>query len=168
MSRMLSLSVLVLISISIIGCGKSDDGAVDTKEPDKEQTAKAEPVETKIIGKWKIDVDRSVEMMKTSPKVKPADYEKLPKMVQRRADMMQMEITESEMKMIMGTRSQAMGYKVDSTDADAQTVTISINEAEGVTVVCKIIDGTYLNQVSSGTDDMNFFVWEPVKETPAE
>jgi hypothetical protein len=80
-------------------------------------------------------------------------------MVQRRADMMQMEITESEMKMIMGTRSQAMGYKVDSTDADAQTVTISLTEQEGVTVVCTIIDGTYLRQVSSASDDMNFFVF---------
>ncbi|MBW8017698.1 MAG: hypothetical protein FVQ82_16100 [Planctomycetes bacterium] len=110
MSRMLSLSVLVLISISIIGCGKSDD-----------DTVKAEPLEKKIIGKWKINVDRSVELSKTSPKVKPENHDKLPEKIQKRADMMQMELTESEMKMI-----------------------------------------------SSGTDDMNYFVWEPVKETPAE
>jgi hypothetical protein len=157
MSRILSLSVLVLISISIIGCGKSEDEPV-----------KAEPMEMKIIGKWKINIDRSVEMLKTNPKVESENYDTLPKMVQKRAGALEMEITKTEMKIVMGTRNQAMGYKVESTDADAQTVTLSINEAEGVTVVCKMIDGTYMNQVSSGTDDMNYFVWEPVKETPAE
>lgn len=157
MSRMVSLSVLVIISISLIGCGKSTD-----------ETVKTEPLEKKIIGKWKIDVDRSVELMKTSPKVKPEDHEKLPKMIEGIADKVQMEITESEMKASMGSRSQAMAYKVDSTDTDAKTITLSLTDQEGVTVVCKIIDGTYLNQVSSASDDMNYYIWEPVKETPAE
>jgi hypothetical protein len=157
MSRILSLSVLVLISISIIGCSKPADEPVKT-----------EPMEQKIIGKWKINIDRSVEMLKTNPKVESENYDTLPKMVQKRAGALEMEITKTEMKIVMGSRNQAMGYKVESTDADAQTVTLSINEAEGVTVVCKMIDGTYMNQVSSGTDDMNYFVWEPVKETPAE
>ena len=100
MSRMLSLSVLVLISASIIGCGKSDD--------------KAEPLEKKIIGKWKINVDQTVELTKTSPKVKSETYESLPEMFKVMAEKMRMEITESEMKMIMGTRSQDIGYSLVS------------------------------------------------------
>jgi hypothetical protein len=147
MSRILSMSVLVLISISIIGCGK--------------------PIETKIIGKWQINVDRSIEMAKTLPMVKPADHERITKMIQHAVDMIQMEITESEFKAILSTETNAQTYKVISTDEDAKTVTILVTypDAKTETYLCTVIDNAYIKLFSSGSDDINGFVWEPAKQS---
>lgn len=167
MSRFTSFNVLLLISLFVISCDKSDNEVTST--PDQEQASgvneqlSTEPVETKMIGKWKINVPRSIEKCKTSPKVKPEDFEKLPSIVEREADKLQMEITESELKITSGSREQVLGYTVTSTDADSQIITVSIKDAEDVNVVFTMIDGTYLNLVSSGSDDMNYYIWGPVK-----
>ena len=167
MSRFTSFSVLIFISLFVISCDKS--GNEGTSTPSQEQALAVdeqpvtEPVETKMMGKWKINVTRSIEKCKTSPKVKPEDFEKLPSIVERQAGKLQMEITESELKLTSGSREQALGYTITSTDADSQTVTVSIKDAEGVNVIFTMIDDTYLNYVSSGTDDMNYYIWEPIE-----
>ena len=167
MSRNALVSVFVLISILIIGCDKSGDNSASPSAQDQQaakKTPPAEPVETKILGNWKISVDRSVELCKTSPKVKPEDHEKLSSHIQRQADKLKMEITETNLKITSGTRVGAdFAYNVDSTDTDAQTVTASLKEVDGVTIIFKVIDNVYLNYVSSGTDDMDYFVWEPIE-----
>jgi hypothetical protein len=162
MSRSLLFSVLVLISISFIGCGKSDD-----------DTVRAEPLEKKIIGKWKINVARTVELSKTNPIVKPAEYDKLPESVQRMADWAQMEITATEIKMTMGKETMATAYTVESSDPQAKKMNImrtSQSEEKVVTVACvlTIIDDVYINIKSTEPNYQNYHVWEPVKETPAE
>jgi hypothetical protein len=155
MSRFTVFGVLALVSVFFMGCGKS-------AEPDV-------TVESKIVGKWKINVEKSIERFKTSPKVKPEDHASLSTIVEMMAGKIQMEITSTELKAAMGSREQVMEYTVTSTDADAQSVTVSITAGKKeVTVVYTMVDDSHMYFVSSGTDDMDYYVWQRVEETVGE
>ena len=67
-----------------------------------------------FIGDWSVNVDRTSEETKTSPKYNPESAKKDKQMLSRLAGAMQLQLTESSMSLVMGKRVEKIPYTIKS------------------------------------------------------
>ena len=121
----------------------------------------------KLAGMWEVDYDRTMAEGKKSPKYDDKMAERLPAMVKRMMGRMRITLTDKEMIYVMGAKEMALPYTVKSSDANSVTVSAKQGTKE-VTVVFTLIEATYMNFKSSGSDDMDYYVWKRATKTGVE
>jgi len=114
-----------------------------------------------FVGKWVIHLERTMAESKKSPKYDEKDEAKMAGFFTSMMDSVGLEITGDKMIYARGDRKTAQPYKVKSRDDSAGKMTAT-SEAGGqkVEIAFTLIDGKYMNFKSSGTDDMDYYVWE--------
>jgi len=117
-----------------------------------------------FIGKWQVDYETTLVAAKQSPKYDPEkDAETMPKVLRKIADRMTLEITAEEVTFTVGERSNSMPYKVKS-DKDGQVILACDAKGNEVTLTFEPRKKGRMNFKSSMTDDMDYYVWQPVEE----
>jgi hypothetical protein len=74
-----------------------------------------------------------------------------------------LKITGSEFQIKTPNDNDVVKYTVISTDVQAQTVSTKIEGREDEVFLYTIIEGAYINFVSRATDELDYFVWKPIK-----
>lgn len=115
---------------------------------------------SRFAGDWVVDYDRTLEAGKKSPKY---DAERMPAMIKSMMEKMKIRMTENEMIYLRGKKELKIPFTVKS--SDEKTLTVSVTQGnEQVTIVFTLIDGACMNFKSSGSDDMDFFIWTKAPE----
>jgi len=111
-----------------------------------------------FIGGWEVDLDRTIERAKDSPKYDAANAEDVPETIRKLMSMMKIEISETEIVYLRGAKKQALPYEFKSADPNSVTVTVH-NGDEQANLVFSWVDEGRMNFKSSVSDDMNYYVW---------
>ena len=104
-----------------------------------------------------------MEASKKSPKYNKKDAERMPAMIKRMMGMMKIKLSEKEMIYLRGTRQMKAPFTIKSADKKSVTVVIKQGEQQ-ITVIFTLLDKKYMNFKSSGSDDMDYYVWKKVKD----
>lgn len=107
-------------------------------------------------GTWSVDFDRTMEEAKKSPKY---DGERVPAMIKRMMAKMKIDMTDKEMTYIRGAKEMKMPFTVKSSDDQSVTVSVKQGDQEA-TIKFTLIDGAFMNFNSSGSDDMDYYIWK--------
>tara|TARA_R100000027_G_scaffold7146_1_gene5484 strand:+ start:2654 stop:3109 length:456 start_codon:yes stop_codon:yes gene_type:complete len=111
-----------------------------------------------FVGEWSVDFDRTMELAKESPKYSEKDAERMPATVQRMMKMMKIRITPEELAYLRGKKEMSLPYSIlESTDTKA-ILSVPVRGQE-VTMTFTLIDDEFMNFTSSGSDDMDYYVW---------
>ena len=114
---------------------------------------------SKFIGLWEVDYTRTMEAGKNSPKYSEKDAERMPAMIKRIMATMKIQLTETEMIYLRGSKEVKVPYSVKSADKHSVTISVKQDSIEA-TVIFTLIDGEYMRFKSSGSDDMAYYVWK--------
>lgn len=114
-----------------------------------------------FIGEWSVDFDRTMEESKHSPKYSPEMAERMPAMIKRMMETMRIRFTAAEVVYVIRGKEQAYPYTVVKADASGAVLQTRLNEKD-FTLTVRLIDGALMNFRSSGTDDMDYYIWKRV------
>ena len=114
---------------------------------------------SQFLGMWRVDFERTMEAAKKSPKYSAQDAERLPPIIKRMMGMMAIELADSNMRYIRGSRETTLPYKVKAASGDSATVVFTHGD-KTFDVYFTLIDGNYMNFKSTGSDDMDFYIWK--------
>ncbi len=141
--------ITALVAMSLIGC-KKDAGSQPAKNP--------------FIGKWTVNYELTMEESKKSPKYQPGLDEVMGKIIKKMVEQMKLEITADEMIYSMGDNKQSAPYTITSTGDDGKSLTVTSQAGDKeVQVTFTLIDDKYMNFKSTGTDDMDYYIWQPAE-----
>ncbi len=159
MKQHILLTIALLLSITTFGCKQTPDPQPAADDPAANDTT-ANP----FLGLWAVEYDRTLEASKASPKYKPEDAEKMPRIIKTMMEMMKMEITETEMIFHRGDDKQAAGYTVKSKTDTTLTTMITVGEAQAETTLT-LIENKYMNMKTTGSDDTEYYIWQRAAPT---
>ncbi len=113
----------------------------------------------RFLGIWVVDYEKTMEEAKKSPKYSPKDDARFAEVIQRMMATMKLQFTGDEMIYLRGDRKNAVPYTVKSSDGTKAALSC---EAGGrhFDVVLTLREGYTMNFKSSGSDDMDFYVWK--------
>jgi len=112
-----------------------------------------------IRGDCVIDADESIALFKTSPKYKESDEPMLSKTLQKRQAAMSLSITDEACAITFGKKPHVIPFTVKSSSAGEVATTAKAGDRE-FELTFKLIKGQFLQMISSGSDDMNYFAWK--------
>ena len=112
-----------------------------------------------FIGDWSVNVDRTSEETKTSPKYNPESAKKDKQMLSRLAGAMQLQLTESSMSLVMGKRVEKIPYTIKSVSPSLFVAETNI-QGKAVYINYSLREGKYLNMRITGSDNMKYYIWE--------
>ena len=146
MQRTAFFLITALAALSLIGC-KKDAGTGPAKNP--------------FIGKWTVKYELTMEESKKSPKYQPALAELKGLVIKNMVEQMKLEITAEEMIYSTNDNEPPVPYTVTSTGTGGKslTATSQVGDKE-VQIIFTLIDDKYMNFKSTGTDDMNYYIWQ--------
>ena len=141
--------ITALAVLSLIGCNK-DAGTGPAKNP--------------FIGKWTVNYDLTMEESKKSPKYQPELAPLIGMVIKDMVERMKLEITAEEMIYSRDDNKQSAPYTITSTDTAGKSLTAASQAGDKeVQIVFTLIDDKYMNFTSTGSDDMNYYIWQPAE-----
>ena len=136
-------------ALSLIGC-KKDAGSQPAKNP--------------FIGKWIVSYELTMEESKKSPKYQPEIAEKMGMFIKNLVEQMKLEIAAEEMIYSLGDNKRTVPYTVTSTGPGGKSLTATSQAGDKeVQIAFTLIEDKYMNFKSTGTDDMDYYIWQPVE-----
>lgn len=149
MQRTAFFLITALVALSLIGCKKG---------------AGSEPAKNPFIGKWTVSYELTMEESKKSPKYQPGLSESMGKTIKKMVERMKIEITAEEVIYSMNDNEQAAPYTITSTGTDGKSL-IATSQAgdKEVQITFTLINDKYMNFKSTGTDDMDYYIWQPAE-----
>ena len=149
MQRTAFFLITALVALSLIGC-KKDAGSQPAKNP--------------FIGKWIVNYELTMEEGKKSPKYQPETAQLMGKLIKNMVERMKLEITAEEMIYSMNDDAHPVPYTIISTGAGGKSLTVTSQAGDkDVQVTFTLIDDKYMNFKSTGTDDMDYYIWQPAE-----
>ena len=143
---------ITVLAMSLLGCKKEADTPPVPKNP--------------FIGKWTVDYDRTMEETKKSPKYKPEVDQLFGMLIKNMVEKMKLEITSATMIYSKDQQEQVVAYTITSTGADGKTLTATSPAGEEeVQITFTLVDGDYMNFKSTGSDDMDYYIWKRTAES---
>ncbi len=113
-----------------------------------------------FVGKWSVHVEKTFrEAKKHSPKFNPKTAEKDRKMLRQFAGAMQIELSKSSISYFRGKRSTVFPYKIISSTPSSFSAEV-VTKDNFFTLSFTLRNGVFLNMKSSGSDDMNYYIWQ--------
>jgi len=114
-----------------------------------------------FVGQWAPHYERTLEEGKKSPKYRPETAEKVSAMIKKIMESMKLEVTAEEMVYLVGGTRLALPYTVASTNPAEKTMTITLETQDSeAQVTFHLIDDKYMNFKSTGSDDLDYYIWE--------
>lgn len=111
-----------------------------------------------IQGTWMIDIDRTNEYVRNSPKYNAEDAVNLPGDLQLLKGLLTIRITSNKIVTMRGDQQQEMIYEVASIKDD-QVIGKAAFGGKEFTVTFNLMSNDRLNMESTATDDMDYIVW---------
>jgi len=108
---------------------------------------------------WEVDFERTLEESRKSPKFSQEDLVKMPDMIRKMMDIMKVRITKSEMIYLRGEKEIAYPFVVVEETENSARIECSVNE-QTFHIDFTLLDNKYMNFKSSGSDDMNYYIWK--------
>ncbi len=112
-----------------------------------------------FLGEWSVNIERTLEEVKKSPKYNPEDAANMSEMLKKVISMMRIEVKDRELISSRGNRRTVLPYTLKSSGDDTVTLSVLASGKE-VEIKLSLIDGKYMNLKSSATDDMDYYIWE--------
>ncbi len=141
--------ITALAALSLIGC-KKDAGSQPAKNP--------------FIGNWTVSYELTMEESKKSPKYQPEIAEKMGMFIKNLVEQMKLEIAAEEMIYSLGDNERRVPYTVTSTGPGGKSLTATSQAGDKeVQIAFTLIDDKYMNFKSTGTDDMDYYIWQPAE-----
>ena len=134
-------------------------------------TACAPPAEAdpeSLTGRWLVDYERTLEAAPDHPDYDPSEAERLPAMVERMAQSMEIVVGPATLTYRRGRGEQALPLVFDSVSGDDVFATATPPEGEPVTVAFTLLDDDRMRFETSGGGDMSAFVWRRAGDDAAE
>lgn len=157
LKTLLSLS-LAFGLLASVGCKRKENGKVPSP-------AKPKVTAQTLLGKWVVDLPATKEEMKKSPKWQQASEEEkeIPKAIEDRIKQMGMGATAEVLEFYRGERKTEVPYQVKSVEGN---VLVAEMDAGGqkVTLTFTFQGDDRMMYKSSGTDDMDYYVWTRLKD----
>ncbi len=149
MQRTAFFLITALVAMSLIGCKKG---------------AGSQPAKNPFLGKWTVNYELTMEESKKSPKYQPERDKFIGLVIKNMVEKMKIEITAEEMIYSMGDNEQAAPYTITSTGDDGKSLTVTSQAGDKeVQITFTLIDDKYMNFKSTGTDDMDYYIWQPAE-----
>ena len=113
-------------------------------------------------GLWSVDYELTLEEVKKSPNYSQEEFNQMPAIIERMLAMMQIQISGNELIYRRGSTETVLPC---STERVSGSATFAVCTVQGQTVEVKftLIDGEYMNLKSSGSDDLDFYIWERIE-----
>lgn len=111
-----------------------------------------------LKGTWVIDVDRTLEFAQQSPKYTPEEGERLPAQLKMLRGLLKMHITGRQVITVRGDREQVVDFTPQTVTEDQAVLKVQSHGQE-VTLTFTLKEGGVMHMKSSGTDDMDYFLW---------
>ena len=111
-----------------------------------------------FVGEWSVDFDRTMELVKESPKYSEKDAERMPAIIKRMMGMMKIRITPEQLTYLRGEKEMSLAYTVSESSDTKAILNVPVQDQE-VSMTLTLIDEEFMNFKSSGSDDMDFYVW---------
>jgi len=141
--------IIVLAALSLFGCKKGAD---------------TQPARNPFIGKWTVNYELTMEESKKSPKYQPEVAQLIGMVIKNMAERMKLEITAEEMIYSKDDSKQPVPYTITSTDTAGKSLTAASQAGDKeVQIIFTLIDDKYMNFKSTGSDDMNYYIWQPAE-----
>ncbi|MDQ7826949.1 MAG: hypothetical protein RDV48_29390 [Candidatus Eremiobacteraeota bacterium] len=112
-----------------------------------------------FVGIWAVDYERTMEEAKKSPKYNAKEAAAMGEMMKRLMATMKVEFTTREMIYHRGGKTNAIPYTVKSNDG-SKTILSCKAPRRDFEVVVTIREGGLMNFKSSGSDDMDYYIWK--------
>ena len=149
MQRTAFFLITALAALSLIGC-KKDAGTQPAKNP--------------FIGKWTVSHGLTMEETRKSPKYRPEIAEEMEMIIKSLSEQMKLEITAEEMAFSTNANKRSVPYTVTSTDPAGKSLTATSQAGDKeAQITFTLIDDKYMNFKSTGTDDMDYYIWQPAE-----
>lgn len=116
----------------------------------------------RLKGTWVIDYDGTLEYAKNSPKYTPKEAAVLPGQLKLLRGLMKMQITDTQVVTYRGDRRQALAYTPEDVGTD-RVVLKTAARGQEVTLTFTFKAGGGMNMRSSGSDDMDYFLWKKAR-----
>ena len=159
MQRTALFLITALAALSLFGC-KKDAGTQDAGTQD----ADTQPAKNPFIGKWTLNYDLTMEESKKSLKYRPEVAQLVGMVIKNMAEQMKLEITAEEMIYSKDDKKRAIPYTITSTDTAGKSLTAASQAGDKeVQIIFTLIDDKYMNFTSTGSDDMNYYIWQPAE-----
>ncbi len=141
--------ITALAALSLFGCKKDAD---------------TQPAKNPFIGKWTVNYDLTMEESKKSPKYQPEMAEKMGMFIKNLVEQMKLEIAAEEMIYSLGDNKRTVPYTITSTDTAGKSLTAASQAGDKeVQIIFTLIDDKYMNFKSTGSDDLNYYIWQPAE-----
>lgn len=143
-TRIFGLTVIT-VCVLLVGCKKSGG-----------------PGANPFVGKWSVHLERTLAEGKKSPKYDKENESKMVGFITSMMGSMRLEITDDKIVYLRGEKKISHQYTVKSRDDKgvSMTVTSKVGDKE-IEIVFRLIEGEYMNFKSTGSDDMDYYIWEP-------
>lgn len=116
-----------------------------------------------FVGKWSVNPELTLENSKNSFKYKPGDEEEMRGFVEL-MKMMTVEIDTNKMVYRWGSGSSAISFNTKEATSTSAIV-VGNRKGKDFTLTFALINGQYMNFKSSGSDDMNYYIWQRSSST---
>lgn len=118
-----------------------------------------------FAGSWSVHPKLTMEYSKNSPKYNPSQDAQFEKTLLRMVNTMTVTLSEDKMIYRMGARSSTIPFEIKETTATSTVVSGDL-ENTNFTLIFTMIDGQYMNFKSSGSDDMDYYIWQKTSSKP--
>jgi len=120
-----------------------------------------------FVGEWTINTAKTLEAGKKSPKYNPDDQAIFEKVVNRMAKALKLKVTPQKMIYLQNGKEIKVPYTVTQSTKTKMVAQTSIQDKQ-VTITFTLIDGEWMNMKSSGTDDMDYYIWQRAEKNKAK
>ncbi len=111
-----------------------------------------------------MNYDLTMEESKKSPKYQPEIAQLMGMVIKNMVEQMKLEITAEDVLYSMNDNKQSVPYTITSTDAAGKSLTATSQASDKeVQIIFTLIDDKYMNFKSTGSDDMNYYIWQPAE-----
>ncbi|MDJ0703692.1 MAG: hypothetical protein QNJ46_10470 [Leptolyngbyaceae cyanobacterium MO_188.B28] len=136
-------------------------------DPDLAETAVlSTAVETEGLGEfqglWGVDYDLTLEEVKKSPDYSQEELDQMPEIIKGMLAMMQIQISGNGLIYRRGSTETSLPCSVEEVSG-ASTLAVCTVKDQAVEVTFTLINGEYMNLKSSGSDDLDFYIWKRIE-----
>ena len=110
-----------------------------------------------FTGKWAVDMDRTMEEVKKSPKF--AKDGPPPQSFNDMLAKMKISLSETNFALARGTREESLPFVVESATPTNAVLAVKMGQREA-RLTLTLVDKKYLNVKSSVSDDLTYYIWK--------
>lgn len=121
-----------------------------------------------LRGHWIVDMEKTLELVKTSPKYRPEEEERMPQMIKSIMERMSIEVQDNEILYYRGMSkaesAMVTPFEVDSVDGNTVRLRCADPSGQDVFLTLTLLSPGQMNFKSSQTNDFDYYIWKKAEE----